>query len=214
MAQWCCHVELNGSPLGIKEATFAKAETLLHGHSFVQTIDSFQIIISRVLLIWLDGRMVIINNLGAYALKVPIRITNYGRKRCTDSGTLPLRCFEWRTNTSTWKGRPELTSTTGLEPSTNSHIWSHVQERPRQTGETQTHVIHSIVFDNRLAKLPKYDQKNQSPRGYKKAKKFDRKLSSLPESDRTDHRPKKNERVRLRREGSAIQRRKGERSYN
>ena len=28
-------------------ATFAKAETLLHGHSFVQTIDSFQIIISN-----------------------------------------------------------------------------------------------------------------------------------------------------------------------
>jgi hypothetical protein len=34
-------VELNRSPLGIKDATFAKAETLLHGHSFVQTIDSF-----------------------------------------------------------------------------------------------------------------------------------------------------------------------------
>ncbi|KAL9443681.1 hypothetical protein AB3S75_016952 [Citrus x aurantiifolia] len=47
MAQWCCHMKLNGSTLGIKEATFAKAETLLHGHSFVQTIDSFQIIISK-----------------------------------------------------------------------------------------------------------------------------------------------------------------------
>lgn len=31
----------------IKDATFAEAETLLHGHSFVQTIDSFQVIISN-----------------------------------------------------------------------------------------------------------------------------------------------------------------------
>ncbi len=66
MAQWCCHVNLNGSTLGIKEATFAKAETLLHGHSFVQTIDSFQIIISKVLLTWLYGRMVKIKNLGPF----------------------------------------------------------------------------------------------------------------------------------------------------
>ena len=40
-------MELNRSPLGIKDATFVKAETLLDGHSFVQTIDSFQIIISN-----------------------------------------------------------------------------------------------------------------------------------------------------------------------
>lgn len=44
---WCCHVELNGSPLGIRNATFSKAETLLHGRGFVQTIDSFQVIISN-----------------------------------------------------------------------------------------------------------------------------------------------------------------------
>jgi len=33
-----CGIEQR-SLLGIKDATFAEAETLLHGHSFVQTID-------------------------------------------------------------------------------------------------------------------------------------------------------------------------------
>lgn len=40
-------MELNGSPLGIRNATFSKAETLLHGRGFVQTIDSFQVIIKK-----------------------------------------------------------------------------------------------------------------------------------------------------------------------
>jgi len=41
-----CGIEQR-SLLGIKDANFAEAETLLHGHGFVQTLDSFQVIISN-----------------------------------------------------------------------------------------------------------------------------------------------------------------------
>lgn len=37
-----CGIEQVSSRDQSKDATFAEAETLLHGHSFVQTIDSFQ----------------------------------------------------------------------------------------------------------------------------------------------------------------------------
>lgn len=50
-----CGIEQR-SLLGIKDATFAEAETLLHGHSFGQTIDSFQVIISNLNMIrWANG---------------------------------------------------------------------------------------------------------------------------------------------------------------
>ena len=47
----CNGAVLNKSPLGIKDAIIGEAETLPHGHSFVHTIDSFRVIISKEVLL-------------------------------------------------------------------------------------------------------------------------------------------------------------------